>query len=38
MLSNMATSLIVNKHITTTTAKAKVLRRYVEPFNDDQLN
>jgi large subunit ribosomal protein L17 len=32
MLSNMATSLIVNKHITTTTAKAKVLRRYVEPL------
>jgi large subunit ribosomal protein L17 len=32
MLSNMATSLIVNKHITTTTAKAKALRRYVEPL------
>ncbi|HZX72871.1 MAG TPA: 50S ribosomal protein L17 [Cyclobacteriaceae bacterium] len=32
MLSNMATSLIVHKHITTTTAKAKALRRYVEPL------
>jgi large subunit ribosomal protein L17 len=32
MLSNMATSLIMHKHITTTTAKAKVLRRYVEPL------
>ena len=32
MLSNMATSLILHKHITTTTAKAKVLRRYVEPL------
>lgn len=32
MLSNMATSLILHKHITTTTAKAKALRRYVEPL------
>ena len=32
MLSNMATSLIVHKNITTTTAKAKALRRYVEPL------
>jgi large subunit ribosomal protein L17 len=32
MLSNMATSLILHKRITTTTAKAKELRKYVEPI------
>lgn len=32
MLSNMATSLIVNKRISTTLAKAKALRKYVEPL------
>jgi large subunit ribosomal protein L17 len=32
MLSNMASSLIVNKRITTTVAKAKALRKYVEPL------
>ncbi len=32
MLSNMATSLIINKRITTTVAKAKELRKYVEPL------
>jgi large subunit ribosomal protein L17 len=32
LLSNMATSLIVNKRITTTVAKAKALRKYVEPL------
>ena len=32
MLSNMATSLILNKRIITTTAKAKALRMYVEPL------
>ncbi len=32
MLSNMAASLIINKRITTTVAKAKALRRYVEPL------
>jgi len=32
MLSNMATSLIVHKRITTTLAKAKALRAYVEPM------
>lgn len=32
MLSNMATSLIMHKRITTTTAKAKALRSYVEPL------
>jgi large subunit ribosomal protein L17 len=32
MLSNMATSLILHKRITTTTAKAKVLKTYVEPL------
>ncbi len=31
MLSNMASSLIMNKKIVTTTAKAKALRTYVEP-------
>ena len=32
MLSNMATSLILYKRITTTTAKAKALRSFVEPL------
>ncbi|MBC7922206.1 MAG: 50S ribosomal protein L17 [Ferruginibacter sp.] len=32
MLSNMATSLILNKRIETTLAKAKELRKYVEPL------
>jgi large subunit ribosomal protein L17 len=32
MLSNMASSLIVHKRITTTLAKAKSLRSYVEPL------
>ena len=32
LLSNMATSLIVNKRITTTVAKAKALKKYVEPL------
>jgi len=32
MLSNMATSLILHKRITTTLAKAKALRVYVEPI------
>lgn len=32
MLSNMAVSLILHKRITTTTAKAKALRSYVEPL------
>lgn len=32
LLSNMAASLIQNKRITTTVAKAKALRRYVEPL------
>lgn len=32
MLSNMATSLILNKRIITTVAKAKALRVYVEPL------
>ncbi|MDD4514947.1 50S ribosomal protein L17 [Massilibacteroides sp.] len=32
MLSNMATSLILHKRIFTTTAKAKALRKYVEPL------
>lgn len=32
MLSNMASSLILNKRITTTLAKAKELRKYVEPL------
>ena len=31
MLSNMATSLIMHKRITTTVAKAKALRVFVEP-------
>ena len=32
MLSNMASSLILHKRITTTVAKAKALRGYVEPL------
>jgi large subunit ribosomal protein L17 len=32
MLANMATSLILHKRITTTSAKAKALRSYVEPL------
>ena len=32
MLSNMASSLILNKRIITTVAKAKALRMYVEPL------
>ena len=32
MLANMATSLIMNKRIKTTVAKAKVLRTYIEPI------
>jgi large subunit ribosomal protein L17 len=32
MLSNLATSLILSKRITTTVAKAKALRKYVEPL------
>jgi large subunit ribosomal protein L17 len=32
MLANMANSLILHKRITTTTAKAKALRAYVEPI------
>jgi large subunit ribosomal protein L17 len=32
MLSNMANSLILHKRITTTLAKAKALRTYVEPL------
>jgi large subunit ribosomal protein L17 len=32
MLSNMASSLIMHKRIETTTAKAKELKRYVEPL------
>ena len=32
MLSNMAGSLILHKRITTTLAKAKALRKYVEPI------
>ena len=32
LLSNMATSLILHKRITTTVAKAKALRSYVEPL------
>lgn len=32
MLSNMATSLIKHKRITTTVAKAKALKKYVEPL------
>ena len=32
MLSNMATSLILHKRIHTTVAKAKALRKYIEPL------
>lgn len=32
MLANMATSLIMHKRINTTVAKAKALRKYVEPI------
>src|SRR6188472_4478289 len=32
MLSNMASSLILHKRINTTVAKAKELRKYVEPL------
>lgn len=32
MLANMANSLILHKRITTTVAKAKALRKYVEPL------
>jgi large subunit ribosomal protein L17 len=32
MLSNMASSLILHKRLTTTVAKAKALRKYVEPM------
>ena len=32
MLSNMAASLIKNKRINTTVAKAKALRKFVEPL------
>ena len=32
MLSNMATSLIMHKRISTTTAKAKALKCYIEPL------
>ena len=32
MLSNMASSLILHKRVTTTVAKAKALRQYVEPL------
>jgi len=42
MLSNMASSLIMSKRITTTVAKAKALRKYVEPLltksKDDTTN
>ena len=32
MLANMAISLIMRKRITTTLAKAKALKKYVEPL------
>ena len=42
MLSNMASSLIMHKRITTTLAKAKALKKYLEPLitrsKDDSTN
>ena len=38
MLSNMAVSLIKHKRITTTVAKAKALRKYVEPLINKSKN
>ena len=42
MLANMAISLIMHKRITTTLAKAKALKKYVEPlitrYKDDSTN
>ncbi len=42
MLANMAVSLIMHKRITTTVAKAKALKKYVEPLitrsKDDTTN
>ena len=42
MLANMAISLIMHKRITTTLAKAKALKKYVEPLitksKDDTTN
>jgi large subunit ribosomal protein L17 len=42
LLSNLASSLILNKRLTTTVAKAKALRKYVEPLltkaKDDSTN
>jgi large subunit ribosomal protein L17 len=42
LLSNMATSLIMHKRITTTLAKAKELRKFIEPLitksKDDSTN
>ena len=42
MLSNMASSLIISKRVTTTVAKAKALRQFVEPLltkaKDDTTN
>ena len=42
MLANMAISLIMHKRITTTVAKAKALKKYVEPLitkaKDDSTN
>jgi len=32
MLSNLASSLILHKRVSTTVAKAKALRKYVEPL------
>ena len=32
MLSNMAASLVIHKRINTTVAKAKALKKYVEPL------
>ncbi len=34
MMANMASSLILHKRITTTLAKAKALRVYVEPITN----